>query len=181
MKCFYCDACNIDTKNIICDRCNIVTKCRYENAFSLFGLEKDFNIDTQKLEEQYNNLQVNVHPDYYIGKKDFEKKRAMQHSMHINDCFEILSDKRKRAIYLIETLQKQKLDENEITQNKNIPADYFEIVENLKSKENEAAKADIKDRIKANYKDFKNHISKKDIKSAKEKVIQIVFYENLIK
>ena len=34
--------------------------------------------------------------------------------MHINDCFEILSDKRKRAIYLIETLQKQKLDENEI-------------------------------------------------------------------
>ena len=42
--------------------------------FSLFGLEKDFDIDIQKLEEQYNNLQFNVHPDYYIVKRILKKK-----------------------------------------------------------------------------------------------------------
>ena len=74
MECFYCESCNIDTKNIICDRCNVITKCRYDNAFSLFGLEKNFDIDIQKLEEKYNDMQVKVHPDYYIDKEDFEKK-----------------------------------------------------------------------------------------------------------
>ena len=94
-----------------------------------------------------------MHPDYYIRKEDFEK-RAIQHSMYINDCFEILSDKRKRAIYLIETLQKQKLDENEITQNKKYSRRLFCNSRKFKIKSKQSGKSRYKKENKSKLQRF---------------------------
>ena len=67
------------------------------NPFEIFGLNPQFRIDKQKLDEKYFEIQKKVHPDRFASASDTEKRVAQQWATLINDAFQKLSDPIQRG------------------------------------------------------------------------------------
>ncbi|MDB2414503.1 Fe-S protein assembly co-chaperone HscB [Rickettsiales bacterium] len=72
-----------------------------ENLFEILSLQKSFDLDLKKLEENYFACQSQWHPDRFTGKSDAEKLAATQNSVEVNQAYNILKDPRKRAQYML--------------------------------------------------------------------------------
>ena len=72
-----------------------------ENYFELLGIEQEFTIDQNKLQQNYIKLQQLFHPDKLIHKANAENILAMEYSAKLNHIYQILKDDKKRAEYLL--------------------------------------------------------------------------------
>lgn len=72
-----------------------------QNFFELFRLEVGFDLDLERLREQFQILQREVHPDRYADQDARSQRLATQWSMHVNEAFSVLSKPLPRAIYLL--------------------------------------------------------------------------------
>ncbi|KAF8818924.1 Fe-S protein assembly co-chaperone HscB [Rickettsia endosymbiont of Cardiosporidium cionae] len=72
-----------------------------KNYFQLFDLENLFDIDREKLNKKYKELQKQYHPDQ-IQKKPQQKIDTTITSSYINNAYNILKDNYLRAKYLLE-------------------------------------------------------------------------------
>ena len=70
--------------------------------FDIFGLPKNFLVDSQLLRERYLGLQQKLHPDQYVSKMAHEQRLAVQSAATINQAYSVLSSPIKRAEYLLE-------------------------------------------------------------------------------
>lgn len=73
-----------------------------KNYFSLLFLDTNFTIDEAALQANYVRAQQQSHPDRLVGKSDAERGIAIQHSMDVNDAYEVLQNPLKRAQHLLE-------------------------------------------------------------------------------
>lgn len=71
------------------------------NYFEKFGLPKSYNINLNKLEEAFLELQQLWHPDKYLNASSEEKKHALNASLELNEAYNILKSEFKRAEYLM--------------------------------------------------------------------------------
>ena len=71
----------------------------FKNHFDLLGLWPEFEIDKEKLYQNYINLQQLLHPDKL--KPHAEKIFAMEYTAKLNNAYQTLNDDKKRAEYLL--------------------------------------------------------------------------------
>ena len=71
------------------------------NYFALFGLNTQFELDTQALAETYRGLQMQFHPDKFAAHSERERLQAVQASAYINDAYTTLKNPLHRAEYLL--------------------------------------------------------------------------------
>ena len=69
--------------------------------FELFSVPVSWNIDREAIEERYQQLQKQFHPDRFVTKCDVERRLAAQTSSLINDAYATLLSPLKRAQYLL--------------------------------------------------------------------------------
>ncbi len=109
-----------------------------DNYFSLLGLEIRFNIDLNKLTDNYHELQRSIHPDKFANASDRERRLSVQKAAQINDAFQTLKNPTQRSIYLL-SLYGIELSEN----NNNVdPAFLMEQMELRESLSQVADKSD---------------------------------------
>jgi len=72
------------------------------NFFELFDLPVSYQVDMQKIQQQYMELQKQVHPDKFASASDQEKRISMQQTSWINEAKTTLKNPVLRAIYLLE-------------------------------------------------------------------------------
>ena len=72
----------------------------FNDYFSLFGEQKNFNLNLSVVEKKRKELLQAVHPDRFSGGSDRERKLALQWTTKINEAFNVLKDPVQRAIYL---------------------------------------------------------------------------------
>ncbi|AWD32363.1 Co-chaperone protein HscB [Candidatus Kinetoplastibacterium sorsogonicusi] len=70
------------------------------NYFSLFGLEKKFNIDLVNLKNRWMSMIKNIHPDSFANLSDIEQKLSLEYSAYINQAYFELLNPIKRATYI---------------------------------------------------------------------------------
>ncbi|AZL15217.1 Fe-S protein assembly co-chaperone HscB [Rickettsiales endosymbiont of Stachyamoeba lipophora] len=68
---------------------------QYNNYFEIFGLNPEFNVDTDNLHNEYLKLQERYHPD-----KNSDLNSA-SFILDINKAYKILKDEVSRALYLL--------------------------------------------------------------------------------
>lgn len=73
-----------------------------QDFFGLFGLPCRQEIDADRLDELYREIQARVHPDKHAHQSDSDKRLAMQWATHVNEAYQTLKDPLKRARYLLE-------------------------------------------------------------------------------
>ena len=106
-----------------------------DNCFKLLAMPLSFDIDRKKLNENYHEIQKNIHPDNYANSSDAERRLSVQKAAQVNDALETLKNPLKRAIYLL-SLYGVELSERD---NKIDPAflmEQIDLRENLSQIEN---------------------------------------------
>ncbi len=71
------------------------------NFFELFDLPVSYDVDLNQVQQQYMELQKQVHPDKFANRSDQEKRLSMQQTSWINEAQATLKDPVLRASYLL--------------------------------------------------------------------------------
>jgi molecular chaperone HscB len=71
-----------------------------QNHFELFQLPVSYELDRNRLDSAYREVQSRVHPDKFVQASDAEKRVAMQWATQANEAYQVLKDPIKRATYL---------------------------------------------------------------------------------
>lgn len=72
------------------------------NYFELLHLPIDFEVDLAVLNENYRQVQKNVHPDNFAMGSDAERRLAMEQTTELNQALQTLKHPLKRAQYLLQ-------------------------------------------------------------------------------
>lgn len=72
-----------------------------QNFFELFNLPEKFQIDIEKLKENYRSIQKEIHPDRFATSSENEKMQSMIKTTQINDAYQTLKSPIKRAKYIL--------------------------------------------------------------------------------
>ena len=72
-----------------------------QNHFKMFNLDCKFNINLEKLEENFRKIQSEVHPDRFVAGTTSEKLHSMQIATLANEAFATLKAPALRAAYLL--------------------------------------------------------------------------------
>ena len=72
-----------------------------QNFFELFNLPEKFQIDIEKLKENYRSIQKEIHPDRFATSSENEKMQSMIKTTEINDAYQTLKSPIKRAKYIL--------------------------------------------------------------------------------
>lgn len=100
------------------------------NYFELLGLPVSFEIDFDRLNDNYRKIQKSIHPDNFSNASDMERRMSVQKAAQINDAFQTLKTPLKRAIYLL-SLTGGELQENDNSLDPAFLMEQMELRENL--------------------------------------------------
>jgi len=67
-----------------------------KNFFELFALNQAFAVDIVTLDERFQALQTQLHPDKFAAGTDSDRRWSMQAASHVNEAYQTLSDDLKR-------------------------------------------------------------------------------------
>jgi len=105
--------------------------------FELFDLPVSYDVDLNKIQQQYVMLQKQVHPDKFVNGSDLEKRISMQQTSWINEAQATLKDPVLRAIYLLKLKEIDFSLENETTMDAAFLMQQLEMRESLENIKNE--------------------------------------------
>jgi molecular chaperone HscB len=74
------------------------------NFFSLLQLPEAFVIDLEKLDQNYQAIQKEIHPDRFASSDDEAKLESIKKTAQANDAYQTLKSPIRRAEYLLHLL-----------------------------------------------------------------------------
>ena len=80
--------------------------------FSVLGVPPVYELDQNLLEERFQQIVGELHPDFFINSSKEDQRLSERASTILNQAFEVLKDPFKRAKYLI-TMRGKELEWNE--------------------------------------------------------------------
>lgn len=92
-----------------------------QNFFQLFALPEHFRLDGTRLEQQYHDLQIQVHPDKFAHLPEAERRLSMQWATRVNEAYQTLRSPVRRARYLLSLYGVDTQEEN----NTAMPMDFL--------------------------------------------------------
>ena len=84
-----------------CTSCGKVQPPQPVDYFSFFGLPRELNIDSSRLEREFYALSRRLHPDIYAGGDGREQEWSLEQSSRLNDAYRTLKDPIRRTEYLL--------------------------------------------------------------------------------
>ncbi len=109
------------------------------NFFELFDLPVSYEVDLNKIQQQYMALQKQVHPDKFANGTDQEKRLSMQQTSWLNEAQATLKDDVLRASYLLKLKGLDINLENETTVDMDFLMQQLDMRERMESVKKAAA------------------------------------------
>jgi molecular chaperone HscB len=69
--------------------------------FDLLGLPRRYRLDPRELEQRYQSLARETHPDRFAQGPDVQRRQALLRSTALNEAYRTLRDPLRRATYLV--------------------------------------------------------------------------------
>jgi len=156
-----------------------------QNYFQLLGVKESFDIDLQDLSTNYKKLQIQIHPDKNVNASPHEKRLSIQTSAYINQAYNVLKDRTRRAEYLLEIKNIEINDEQDTISDTQFLVHQLKLHEELENllRNDKEFYADFLTKIQKYQKDLFEDFSKQylelDYQNAKETVLKMKFYRRL--
>ncbi len=101
---------------LFCFACNSIQRLNAKpNYFEIFNLAYRYDLDLEELENRYQKLSMELHPDFYISASSFEKKQSQESSTLLNHAYSTLRSPIARAEYLLKLLaHEQRFDRRQL-------------------------------------------------------------------
>ena len=91
------------------------------NFFTLLHLPEAFVIDLEKLDQNYQSIQKEIHPDRFASSNDELRLESIKKTAQANDAYQTLKSPIRRAEYLLH-LQGVNIDDEKYTA---VPQDFL--------------------------------------------------------
>lgn len=72
-----------------------------QNFFTLLNLPEAFVVDLKKLDQHYQAIQKEIHPDRFASLNDETKMESVKKTAQVNDAYQTLKSSIRRAEYLL--------------------------------------------------------------------------------
>ena len=72
-----------------------------QNFFTLLNLPEAFVVDLKKLDQHYQAVQKEIHPDRFASLNDEAKMESVKKTAQLNDAYQTLKSSIRRAEYLL--------------------------------------------------------------------------------
>jgi len=72
-----------------------------QNFFTLLNLPEAFIVDLKKLDQHYQAIQKEIHPDRFASLNDEKKMESVKKTAQVNDAYQTLKSSIRRAEYLL--------------------------------------------------------------------------------
>lgn len=108
MPCWSCKG-PVSTRALFCSVCGAVQGPGPVDHYARLGMMPTFDVDLDRLEQQYFGFQRRLHPDRFAAKSAKERALSQSQATSLNEAYETLKDPLKRAAYLLE-MQGHKVD-----------------------------------------------------------------------
>ncbi|XP_037935638.1 iron-sulfur cluster co-chaperone protein HscB-like isoform X2 [Teleopsis dalmanni] len=164
---------------MLCEECGFLQDVDMEiNYFDLLNFPKSFEIERQKLTQQFRKLQTLVHPDKFSNKTTREQNNSADWSSLINKAYKTLLTPIDRGQYLL------KMQGHEIPQDNSSINKEFLMIMMERNEDVEAAnsKQDLQKLYKEIEVDLQNEITKlekcfglDDINGAKSVLVEMKY------
>jgi molecular chaperone HscB len=118
-----------------------------QNYFELFGLNPNFELDSENLHTQQRRLQATYHPDRYVNGSEREKRLSIQIASWVNQAYETLRDPVRRAKYLLELSGITMEDDSETTSDTEFLMEQIDLREEIESCRGSEDSLDCCDRV----------------------------------
>ena len=101
---------------LFCFACNSIQRLNTKpNYFEIFNLPYSYDLDLEELENRYQKLCLELHPDFYTSASSFEKKQSQESSTLLNHAYSTLRSPITRAEYLLKLLtHEQRFDQRQL-------------------------------------------------------------------
>lgn len=112
-----CKSCGSSlVSRLFCFSCKKIQSFSKEvDFFEVLGFSVDFEVDLVVLEERYQRLSLELHPDFFESATESEKLLSEKASAILNTAYKTIREPISRACYLLNLFSKsQKLDERSL-------------------------------------------------------------------
>ena len=94
---------------LFCFSCNTLQNISDDiDHFAVMGLPQCFEINSVELENRYQRLTLEMHPDFFVSAPDKQKRLSEKSSVMINAAYSSLREPASRARYLLSLFAKGK-------------------------------------------------------------------------
>ncbi|HEX2547810.1 MAG TPA: Fe-S protein assembly co-chaperone HscB [Ramlibacter sp.] len=150
--------------------------------FELFGLPQRYAQERSEIDARWKELQREAHPDRFAAQGATAQRAALQWSVRINEAYQRLKDPLKRAAYLCELLGAPIEAENNTAMPSEFLIEQMEWREALDEAADEAALADLSDRVMERRRELLGRIQQlldleADAPAAAQQVRALMFIE----
>jgi len=153
------------------------------NYFELFEIPVAYDVDLDKVQHRYRDLQKAVHPDKYANASSQERRISMQHTSLINQALHTLKHPVERAVYLLQLKGIDFTMDNETTMDAAFLMEQMEMREKLESVRElidplaglDSMSADVESNMNALADEFKRTYTSGELDDAKEVVRKLQF------
>lgn len=163
---------------------------KHQNAFKLFDLKEDFNIDLAKLQREMRNLQRILHPDKFIDSNTTAQNVSNHLSALVNENYAILSNPYERGKYLLSLMTNKsmaniesemdgvKLEEEFLANMMDIRTNLDELVPGLDKEELSKISSQLESEMLQLSRRLSKHFEAKDEASIKRDLGKMKFIAN---
>jgi len=153
--------------------------------FTLFGLERTFDVDIGRLAKIYKQLQRQLHPDLFVNKSAEEQENSSEWSAIVNDGYKILQKPFSRALYLLELVGfPLEEDRSCVVVSPEFLAEIMEINEELADAGGSAEVKIISEKVKIKLEDYMLTLgvlfANEEFSVAREQVAHMKYYSNIL-
>ncbi len=155
-----------------------------DNYFNILNLELNFDVNKEELYQNYIKLQQVFHPDKVINKPHAEKMQALEFTSTLNKAYQILSDDKLRAEYLL-SLNNIHInrEETNFIADSIMLNDMLELSEEVMEANSDELKS-IRERISQQsaecWTDFKEHYAENEFELAAHAMVKLQYLNKII-
>ena len=159
ISCWNCQH-KINSNAFLCTKCKKIQPPKDINEFELFGIDREFDLDLDKLESSYLKLQQLFHPDKFSNLSEKEIKYSTLLSSMINEAYQKLNNSISRATLLLD-MQGFNLPSQETSYNDSeVLEEIMEIQNTFLEAENSELKNIVLENLNSRINKTTNDISK---------------------
>lgn len=122
---------------VVCESCRTLYPPREQvDYFELLGVARQYELDLEKLRNNFLALNRRIHPDFFSTEEDDVQSASMRIAAQINTAYETLRDPVQRAEYILHICGGPSSNED-----KSVPAELLGTVMMLRDEIDEARQA----------------------------------------
>ncbi|KAI3791614.1 hypothetical protein L2E82_05470 [Cichorium intybus] len=178
-----CWSCKSQGAFLICQSCGSVQPVDHSvDYFTIFGLERKFDIEVGSLEGKYKDWQKKLHPDLVHTKSEEEREYAAEQSARVIDAYTTLRKPLLRAIYIMR-LEGVEVDEEQTVSEPELLGEIMEIREAVEeamdSKSLNQIQSQMEEKLRHWYDLFANAFTSKEYDDALKAIQRMTYYHRV--